>query len=161
MKHRFKNFNQFDKQTNHIYLGILLSLLFAMTLAYYHNQKSFFSLDNSPILLVTGFILTIISLSVMLYIFKSTKKTIKKQHNLSEKLNLYYNSFIIKLIFLWVSGITNSIFYYFTANKLFMVFSAILVLAILMARPYADKLSKEFDASESEKVYFDAPDKNI
>ena len=161
MKHRFKNFNQFDKQTNHIYLGILLSLLFAMTLAYYHNQKSFFSLDNSPILLVTGFILTIISLSVMLYIFKSTKETIKKQHNLSEKLNLYYNSFIIKLIFLWVSGITNSIFYYFTANKLFMVFSAILVLAILMARPYADKLSKEFDASESEKVYFDAPDKNI
>ncbi len=160
MKNKFKNFDQFDKQTNLVFSGTLLSLLFIMTLAYYQHQKSFFELNHSTLLLA-GFILSISSLIAMSYLYKSTKKSIRKKDKLPEKLALYYQIFIIKLSFLWISGIANSLFYYMTANKFFIVFSAFSVLAILMARPYADKLSKEFNASEIEKSYFDHPDKNI
>lgn len=161
MKNKYKNFAQFHKIINIVYLVIFFGLLFFMTVAYYTVRDSFFSFSTPQTKVYLGFLFAFASLFISRFLHKTFLKKVAKKDPFSQKLQLFFSSFIIKIAVLEGAGFFNITLYFETHNKVFLIFTAVSILGILLAKPTPEMLISDLDLNSKETSYIDNPSREF
>ena len=159
MEKKPQNFVQFIKTLNLIYNSVLLGLLLFMTVAYYNTEQATFSLSTTKGLLYVGFGFSVISVLIAIYLYKNTIKNLKKNQTLGQKLRFFLITTLFKkLVPLEISGITNTFLFAITQNKVFLIFTAISILGMLLAKPTPERIIRDLDLNKKEQSYINQPE---
>ncbi len=161
MKNKYKNFAQFHKIINIVYLMIFFGLLFFMTVVYYAVKDSFFSFSTPQNKLFLGLLFAFASIFLSKFSHKIFLKKIDKRDDFSHKLQQFLSSFIVKAAILEGAGFFNITLYFETRNKVFLIFTAISVLGLLLSKPTPEMLISDLDLNSKERAYIDNPSREF
>ena len=161
MRKKYENFAQFYKTTNIVYMSILFGFLAFMTVVYFNTKNPTFSFSEDSSRVILGGILALIGFFGSSMTYKAILFRMDKSLPFSEKLSVYFKAFIVKMALLEAVGFVNILLYMTGYNKVYLIFGAISILGMLLAKPTPDMLIKDLDLNKNDQLYIDHPNKNF
>jgi|GEM_PF-2225981 len=156
---RLKNFYEFYKTVNIVYFAIVGGLLLFMTTSYFLSVQQNFDINTNQNQIILGGSLAIILSFAAQYFFRISLKKIDTKADIKDKFSGYFNAFIIKLALLEGAAMVNIVFFYASANKIYLIFAGFILLLLLLAKANPDKISTELKLNSEEKAYINQPEK--
>jgi len=161
MRQKFTNFKQYHRVLQLVYMILLQGLLLFMFLVYFQSKDTFFKLDLIDSNIVIGIIVVLAALVISFFLYRFLLIKISDSKGLKNKLEKYTTAFIVKMAILEGGAFFNLVMFLNTANKSFLIFSALLLLAMMMSFPGVDKIEKALGLSKQERLYLQNPDKEF
>lgn len=135
-----------------IYFGLLMGqigfIIIFFFLVYSGNSGEMQELSN--ILLFVAFIIVASAVFVANKIFNMRMNQIDENNSLESKLSEYRVSLIIKFGVLEGPSLLSIIFFFMTANELFLIFSILILGFFFIYRPTVDKIANDLKLNPSE-----------
>ena len=161
MKLQGSNFKKYHRALQLVYFALLQGVLFFMFLIYFQTDDSFYDLNLSDSKILTGIIVVLAALFLSFYLYAYLLKNISAVKGIENKLEKYTSAFIVKMAILEGGSFFNLVMYMISGNKAFLIFAAVLLLAMMMSFPGIDKIENALDLSMGERTYIDNPEKDF
>lgn len=133
-----------------IFAGMLFSqvIMLIVSLLIFNNAEPNYELNNIFEIVVT--LLFVTSIAATYFISKQKMKSIYEKNNISEKLEEFRTLFILKFAILEMPSMLSVISYIFTGNKLFLIYSVIIILVFLVNYPSKERIASELNIASLE-----------
>lgn len=139
------------KSLQFIYGALIIGVLVFSTVVYFYAENLHFAFDGNSMYGMLVPMLAIVALITSPMLFKGTLNSINPQDELSTKITKYQSANIIRGAILEVPALLGAAITLSTGNYYFLVFSLLMIVAMIFAFPSKQKFMETVQLSFGEK----------